>query len=306
MALDEDAQYEFSACYLRITPNNPDGTNAAPDNILGGVGTFDFSGADVTIGSVPLITKADGSAAVTTNINLTAAVDTAAVTVAEIVTAITTAAITNVTASQDGTTGRLKIVHASATIFQVYGQLAELTGIGYGKGVRVVTSNTFKSITDNPNLKDSETFTNTTVKGVDIEVTSDGYRKGTSGEWVDTAMDYVMRSIVEGGTIDATTGAYNVPTSISETVYFKLEVFWAKYAVGTSKEADRIGYTQETVYSCSGTYGDKTRDRNMTDSTYSYIATSPKDSNGNISSDSSELPLTVAEFEALNIESISA
>ena len=304
MALELDAKYEFAAKFLRVTPLNDDLSQPSKDSVLGGIGPFDFSGV-AAIATVPLITKIDGGAAETVQVNLTAAVDQSAVTVAEMVTAITTAAPTDVTASADATTGRLKLVFASGGVVQAYGEAAELGLIGLGQGLRVISSDTFKSFTDTPTNKDSETFANTTVNGTDIEVQSDGFRKGTAGNFVDTAMDYLLRAMIEGGSIDSVTGKYSVPTSLSKKIYFKIEVFWAKYSVGTSLEEAVVGYTQQTIYNCVGSYGDKTRERGMTDTTYSYIAT-PYKIAGIIQPDSDELPLTVEAYQALDLENISA
>jgi len=162
-----------------------------------------------------------------------------------------------------------------------------------------------KSFTTTPIQKEEETFTTTDANGIDTEVLTDGYRKGVSGSFIDAANDFEILQIFEGGTIDTTTGAYAVPTSADSKIYFKIEIFWAQYLMGTNKEFEITGYIHETIYSAKGTSGDSTRDRNMVDANYNYTATSPKIA-GVITPDSNRLPLTVPEFEALDIENIAA
>ncbi len=306
MALKENAKYHFSVCFVRVTPLNDDLTQPEAANIIGGAGPFDFSGAAVPA-AVPLLTKIDAGAAEQVDLDLVTppVADIAAVTVAELITAITTAAPTDVTASAEAITGRLKLVFASGTVVQAYGEAAELSLIGQGQGVRVVSTNTMKSFSETPILKDEETITTTDAKGIDTEVVTDGYRKGNSGAYVDASSDFLMRSIFEGGSIDSVTGVYSVPNSTSRKVYFKIEVFEAKYLLGTNKEFEIDSYQQTVIYSAKGTYGETSRDRNFSDANFTYTATSPKLA-GVISADTDYIPLTVEEFEALLLEDISA
>jgi hypothetical protein len=308
MAKKENARYDFSLCDVIITPLNDDLSQPAIDNIIGGVGPFDYSGA-VDPSAVEFISKIDSGAAETVTLDFVTppVADINAVTVAEIVAAIVVAAPTDLTASVD-TDGRLKIVYSGAgspSVLQVYGEAATTALIGQGKGVKLVYSDTMQSFTDNPNLKDEEAFTTTDAKGVDTEVLSDGYRKGVAGVLTDTAMDYELRSIVEGGTIDAN-GAYSVPTSTDRKIYFKIELYSGQYLVGTNKEADLVGYIKEEIFSCKGTFGDRTRERGFVNAVYNYSATSPRDIDGNITSDTVETPLTVSEHEALNLKGLVA
>lgn len=303
MALKENAKYEFSVCFVRVTPLNDD-LSQPVTTLIGGVGPFDFSGASV-IAAVPLTTKIDAGAAEDVTIDLSGAVDQAAVTVDEVFAAINVSAPTDVTASKDGTSGRLVLTFASGTVIQCYGEAAELSLIGQGIGVKVISTNTMRSISESPIVKDEETITTTDAKGIDTEVVTDGYRKGNSGTFVDTATDFELRKVFEGGSIAAATGVYSVPNSTSRKVYFKLEMFSAKYLVGTNKEFEIDSYQQTVIYSCKGTYGETARDRNFSDANYTYTATSPRVA-GVISQDTDYIPLTVEEFEALQLEDISA
>ena len=76
------------------------------------------------------------------------------------------------------------------------------------------------------------------------------------------------------------------------------------YRFGTNKVGDLVGYVKQEIFSCKGTFGDRTRERGILTSTYNYTATSPRDSAGDISTASKETQLTVAEYEALTLGSI--
>jgi hypothetical protein len=304
MSKKDDALYAFSMTEALVTPLNADLTEPAADNIIGGIGPFDFSGV-ADISAVPFKSKIDGGAIETVTVDLSAAADQSAVTVDELFAAINVSTPTDITAAKDGTTGRLTLTYGgSGSVVQIWGNAATIAEIGQGVGVRIAYSNTMQSVTDTPTLKDQETITVTDSNGVDTEVIADGYRKGTSGTLTDTAVDYLMRAIVEGGTYDEDEGTYDVPTSLSDTIYFKLETYGALYQVGTSKEADVVKYLKTEVFSCSGTFGDRTRERGWTNSVYNYTATTTRDENGNVTPDSKETVLTVSEYEALSLEDL--
>ncbi len=304
MALKENAVYDFGVKDILFTPLNDDLTEPTTTNQIGGVGPFDFSGNTTPDLSI----KIDTGTIETISVDVSTAGDTSTVTVAELFAAINTAAFTDITASAEAATGRIKIIYSgtgSPTRLQVFAECAEIALFGQGLGTKIIITNTMKSFSSTPIQKDEENFTTTDANGIDVEIITDGYRKGVSGTFVDTANDYELRQIFEGGTIDTTTGKYSVPTSEDSKIYFKIELFWARYLMGTNKEYDITGYVHQTIYSAKGTYGDSTRERNFVDATYNYTATSPKIS-GVISADSDELPLTVAEFTALDVENIPA
>jgi hypothetical protein len=297
------AQFDFSVCDVLVTPLNDDLSQPDKDTIFGGVGPFDFSGVAL-ISAVEFLSKVDSGTEQSDPIDLTAAVSQAAVTVAELVTAITAAAPPGITATADGVTGRLKLVFASGTYVQVYGEAPRLALIGQGKGLKIVYLDTQESVTDSPTLKDEETFTTTTSKGQDTEVISDGYRKGTSGVLTDTAGDYLLRSTIEGGTYDATAGTYDTPTSLSRKIYFNLQLFSPRYSQGSSLEADIVGYVKTEIFVCKGSFGDRTKERGFTSWVYNFTATPPRDSNNVISADTVETQLTVAEYLALDLGNV--
>lgn len=308
MAKKENAKYEFSLSDVLITPLNDDLSQPSPTNIIGGVGPFDFSDAPVPA-SVPLITKIDTTAPETVNVNLSAVGDIEAVTVAELVTAINLASPTDITASAQAVTGRLKFAYDGAGTparVQVYGLLATTALIGQGKGIKIVYSDTMQSMSLSPVSKDEETFTVTDALGTDTEVMSDGYRKGCSGSIVDTARDWELKSVVEGGTYDATAITYDAPTSTTRKTYFNIEAYSKLYNVGTQKEADLVGYIKETVFSAKGTFGDKNKAREFATNTYNFTATSWRDANAVLKGDVKEAQLSVSAYEALNLAGLAS
>ena len=306
MSERSNARYDFSMTDALIIPLNDDLSQPEVTNIIGGVGPFDFSGVDDD-SAVVFKSKIDSGDTESITIDLSGAADTSAVTVAELFAAINLGAPTDLTASSETDTGRLKIAYSGAddpNYVQIWGEAATIGLIGQGKGIRIAYSDTMQSVSDTPDLKDEETFTTTDAKGKDTEVKSDGYRKGTAGTLTDTAMDYYMRSIVENGEYDEDEMTYETPTSNTDQNYFKIEVYAGRYTQGTNKEADLVGYVKTEVFSCKGTFGDRTRERGFTNSVYNYTATSPKDSDGNITSDSKETVLTTSAYEALDLSGL--
>ena len=213
MALKEDAKYEHGLTCILFQMRNDDQSEALPDNTIGGVGPFDFSGvADPA--AIPMSFKIDTGAVETISLDfVTPAVGAiSAVTVAEVFAAINAEAPTGITASAEAVTGRLKIVAATGTRLQVYDVAAELSMIGQGYGTRIVMTNTMENFDTSPNQKEDEIHTVTDANGVDVEVIIPGYRKGVNGSWVDNPNDFLIRRIFEGGTIDSVTGEYSAPT----------------------------------------------------------------------------------------------
>lgn len=305
-----DAEKDFGVCDILVYPLNDDNSQPSPTNIVGGVGPFDFSGA-ADPAAVEFKSKIDGGAVETDTLDFVTppVADINNVTVDEVVAAITAAAPTDLTASKDGTTGRLKIAYSGAGSpirVQVWGEGPETALIGQGKGMRIAYMDTQQSITDSPTNKDDETFTITTSKGKDTDVKASGYRKGVSGVITDTAGDYLFRSIIEGGTYDETNEEYEAPTSEQEKIVFAIEAYSPRYQSGANDEVNIYKYLKTIVYNCTGTFGDRTKERGFTTWIYNYSATSWRDSNGDLKGDSKETKLTPSEYEALNLGDLAA
>lgn len=311
MSLNNTARYAFGLEFARLMPLNDDLTIPTATRIIGGAGPFDFSGVTLST-AVPLTVKIDNGSAQSLTVDISSAVSQSAVTVDELVTALDTTftgAGLDLDASKDTTSdNRLKIESTNTatppTWVQIYGQCAELAGIGQGRGVKFVKTDTLKSIGVSPLQKDEETFTTTDAKGLDTEILTDGYRKGFTSTVVDSAEDWELLSIIEGGDYDETNETYENPTSEDSKVYFFMEAYYAQYSQGINKEADLVGYVKELYRTCKGTIGDKTHERGFADGNYNITGTSYKDENENLLGDIKLEKLTIAEYEALNLETV--
>lgn len=310
--LREDGLYPFGLPFARFMPLNDDKTIPVPIRIIGGAGPFDFSG-EANPAAIPLITKIDNGAEETVNINLSGVVSISAVTLQELVDAINLAAPTDITASIDATTTRLKLAYdesdyADIGYVQVYGAAALIARIGQGKGCKFVKTDTLKSFGEEPVVKDEEVFTTTDAKGLDTSVISDGYRKGFTANIVDTAEDWELLALLEGGDYndgtDSNPIAYEPPTSESEKIYFYAEVYYVYYTEGENKEADIIGYVQKLCRTCKGSVGGKNHERGFADGNYVVKGTSYKDENGDLFSDMKLVKLTPVQYAALNLETV--
>ncbi len=305
MSIKSSARYSFGLVFSRFMALNDDVTMPGPDRIVGGVGPFDFSSA-TTPAAVPLKVKFDNETEQSVNVNLSTVADINAVTVDELVTRINSAGLVDVTASKEISplTNRLKIAYSGTEVYtymQVYGLLAELADIGQGRGCKFVKSDTLKQFQDTPKVKEEETLGTTDASGADTEVVTDGYRKGFTGKIVDTAEDWDLLALVEGGVRDTTAKTYEAPDSSTRKPYFFVEVFYAQYAQGTNKEADLIGYVQKTFRSCKGSVGDATHQRGFADGNYTVTGTGIKDENGVSYPDYQRKELTVEQYIALDV-----
>ena len=303
MSLINNAKYHFGFEFLRIMAANPDLTPPSPSRIVGGIGPFDYSGAAVPA-TVELLIKIDGALDSVVAIDLSGVGAIGAVTVAELFAAINTAAYTDITASKEAVTDRLLLVAASGDYLQVYGEGAEIADIGQGLGVKFLKSDTMETSAETITNKDEEQITQTDAKGRDTEILTDGYRKGLTQVWTDTAGDYLIRQLVEGGVIDSVTGEYTVPDSSSTKKYFYAELIWARYAEGSNLERNRVGYVQQKIFVAKATFGDRSAGRDWIKWVYNVTAPSYKDASGVVQPDSKELPLTVDEYEALDVENV--
>ena len=305
MALKKNARYAFGLHYLRMRAINDDLSQPTADNIIGGAGPFDFSGV-TSIAAVPLTVKIDNAAAVELDVDLTAAVDDAAVTVDELVTALTaafTAGTVALTASKVAETGRLKIAHATATILQVYGEAAELAMIGQGFGVKLLVSDTMQSFSQSPVRKDGERITTTDAWGFDTEVITDGYYKGFTANLVDTAEDWEMLGLLEGTPIDED-GNISSPVYSTRRPIVMVEAFYAKYRKGQNYEGDLVGYRKITCDQCKGMGGEQTRERGWSNAPYTIEGKTWVDDAGTEHPAWKREELTVSDFNALDIENV--
>lgn len=307
MGLRSAAKYEFGLPFARFMALNGDLTIPTPSRTIGGTGPFDFSGASVPT-AVPLMIKNDADAVVSLTVDISAADDTSAVTVAELVTALTTAiGVEEYTASSaNGKNGSARIQLVSSSdplpdIMQVYGEFAELAEFGQGFGNQFVKFDTLQTFGLTPVMKDDETITITDSAGKDTEVITDGYRKGNTGTIVDTAKDPRMKVLMMGGSYNSTTGRSEAGTSESTRYYFYCEFFYPYYSEGTNQEGDIVGYKQKVIRIAKGGLGEDTHERGWSNGNYTITGTTYKDESGNLLGDEYEDELTVAEYNALDL-----
>jgi hypothetical protein len=311
--LRTDANYIFGLPFARFMPLNPDlhdpTKNAGQGDIriVGGIGPFDFSG-ETTPAAIPLTIKFDNQAEETVNVDLSGVGDIAAVTVAELVIAITTAAPTDIAVSQEAITNRLLFVYNGTepepNYIQIYGALAEITEVGQGLGVRFIQVDTLESCGDEPVIKDSETIGVTDARGKETSIISDEFRKGATVTIVDTAFDQMLRQLIEGGHIDPVTGAYEVPTSEDEKIYFLAEIFYPYYEEGENLEANIAGWYKKIYRKCVGKRGGINHAREFGKTTYTINVTPYRNIAGVLYGDTKEDPLTIEQYEAYDVYNV--
>lgn len=268
-----NARYNFGLSRTRLRTLNDDLSRPEYNNIIGGVGPFDFSGV-TAIAAVPISLKVNNSAVVNDTIDLSAALVPSAVTVDEFVTAFNLAGLTGWTASKDATTGRLKIVNSTTGAYvQVYGEAARLVRIGQGKGVKAIKSDTMQTFTVTPTVKEDTTFTITDANTLDTERIKEGYKKGFTGSLVDTAEDFEILELVESGTLSADGKTYTDPTSTTKKVVFEIETYNPLYAAGTNMEDQIVGWEHKILRMCKGSIGEQTKEAGFGTRTFNIVGT---------------------------------
>jgi len=273
MAKTADAQYGFGFRKGFLFPHNPDRKPASSALMLGSNGTLSFSGAAAPAAAVGHI-RVDGG----TVLNFTADLSTAD-TPAEWATAVgaglTAASITGYTASADSTTGRCKFVKTAApsVCVEVYGEVFELAGFGFGKGLKMIVTDECESWNPSPTKKDDQDKSVANGRSVDTSVKVKGYKKGFSGSLVDLPLDYAMMALVENGTID-TNGIYHGPTPAQSKAAPSFE-FWTLrdiYDTGENREDQLIGHELVKYLSCSGSVQTGTVQADWDKATYTIDA----------------------------------
>jgi len=301
------ARYVRGISRVRFIPHNGEGTfpgaTTALGGVFGGAGPFDFTAAHAVISAVPIIVKLDNAAAVSDTLDLSTYTETA-VTAANWVAAFTATSIGGGwTASVDATTGRIKIVNSAGVYAQVYGQAAELAGFGGGVGAKFVVCDTLETIEVTPDVKADETDTVTDGNNLDTSVTEEGYVKGATGSFVDTAEDYYLMRLMSGGTIDSA-GAFSWPNASSVKPNFGVEIFNPVYAEGEKFKSEMTGYRKITVYNAKGNLGADSWAKGWRKKPQSFTAKTYKNASGVQTTAVKYEDLTVAQFNALDIDNV--
>ena len=307
MSLRKNARYAFGLKYLRVRPLNDDLSQPAADNLIGGAGPFDYSGVD-SVSAAVLYVKADNGDEVKLTVNVDdKASDNEAVTVDELVTAIsdalTTASLTDITASKDSETKRIKLAHATADEFQVWGEVAEIARFGQGHGMKILTSNTMRTFSDTPVRKDGEGITTTDAWGLDTEVMTDGYYKGFTASLVDTAEDWELLALLEGTPLDKD-GNLSSPVFGTKRPFVMIEAFYDAYASGQHYEGQVVGHRKVVCYHCKGMGGEKVRERAFSDDPYTIEGITWVDETGEMQPAWKRFKISLEDFIALDIENV--
>jgi hypothetical protein len=310
MSLRTNAKYEFGLPFTRFMPLNDDLTIPTPQRLFGGTGPFDFSGA-ASIAAVALSIKQDNGSVSAIVVDLSAASDPAAVTVAELVTALTdeaTPALSTIdmaASSASGKNGATRIKLATTetstppVYIQVYGEFATTALFGQGLGNKFIKSDTFKTLAIVPVLKDSETITTGDAQGRDTEVITDDYEKGKTATVVDSAVDNDLKVLMLGGS--NVSGLYESGTSESVRYYFYTEIYYPYYSKGSQLEADLVGYIQKVLRIARGSMAADDHGRDWTEGNYTINATTYTDEDGVLNGAEYDIELTKAEYNALNL-----
>lgn len=251
MSLSGDADYKFGPSYLKFLPKQPDGSIALPytgkteSAAFGGLGPFDFSGADVTIGAVPMVIKINDSEE-SKDLDLSTAAVPSAVTATELIAAITTAAYTGVTSSVDSR-GYPKIVITAGDpevdYIQVYGQAAKLSMFGNGYGLKFIHVDTMTTFAFTPTNVDDEKIEIVDNNNQKTAVIFPGYRDGVTATLTDAATDDELRALLTGGSYENLSG-YNefvppLPDAVKTNM--SVEVVNRLYLKNTNQLDDWVG-----------------------------------------------------------------
>ena len=316
MSIEYNELSMFSVEGCRVKRNNPDGTQSKVERTVGGVGTFDVSGAADT-SAIPMTVKFDNGTPETKNVDLSspgAVVDETKVTVAELVTALTTAAFTNVTATKEAVTNRIKLdgSASSADYMQVYGALAGYIQIGGTKTGSTLGTKMLKyfdgtlSIGESKNVKEGEQIEQESGAGQLRTVITDDVLKGENPTISISQNDYEMKELVMGGVYDATAKSYTPRTTAdTDQPEFYIESFTPMYSKGTSKQSSKPAYEKKVYYSAAGIIGDVSKEtKAWVPLTFNLKATESLDENGATIPPYREFQISDTEFEALDVENV--
>jgi hypothetical protein len=311
MALRTAARYGYGLKFVRLQASNDDLSVPTASRIIGGAGPFDFSGV-TDDSAVPITGKLDDSDAVSFTVDVSGASSASAVTVDELVSALDTA-FTGEALELDASKSaiddnRLKIettdTSTTPTVVQIYGLCAEIAKLGQGFGAKYVKLNTAQSLSETMTRKESEQLTITDAEGKDTEINTDDYLKGFTAVLTDTAHDWELRSLIQGGSLNDDEDEYDYPTSASDKIYFFGEAYYAEYTQGDHLESDIVGYVKKLMRKMKGNLGDVTQERNWSPWVYNLTGTSYTDESGNMLGAIKDFKLTISEYEALNLESV--
>jgi len=313
MLRSTDARYLFGQPIMTIMALNDDLTVPWPDRVVGGVGPFDFSG-HATPAAVPLSIRFDTEVVMTFNLNVSGipGVVITAVTAAQLAVLINAAGYVDVLASVEAGTDRLMIEDTSTgaahTFIQVYGDAAELSDIGQGKGCQFVVIDTTETLEISPDIEAGEKLELEDANALKTWIFTDSKRIGWKGTWTDTAIDPNAAKILQGGTyvVDAVTGlgTYTPPLDTEQKTYFWMMTFQDVYARGANAKSDFLYYLWSRYWKGVADMGSKTQAKAWEKAVYTFTGMPPKDSSDDFFADSDEVEISLADFVALDIANL--
>jgi hypothetical protein len=282
--LSVDARREGPVIAARIRPNNPDGGIPLVTRTVGGIGPFDFSDA-VDPAAVTIQIKTDNGSWVNDTIDLDdELINIAAVTVAQLFAAINTAAVTNLTASSETDTGRIKLAlttPGAAKYLQVRGEVAKFAGFGYGYTTEWRKINTMASVAQADVNHDSERLEWVDGTGDVSAIITKSYKTSKTLTLTDNADDMNIRAFSEGGTFsddgyDAE--GYHEPLPSAEKPTLSMEWFAEVYASDDNNQGNVLGYNWYIANSLKHTStADNPGDRSAHQIGYVYSAVPYRD-----------------------------
>jgi len=320
MGININKKTAFGPEGFLIARNNPDGTPASPDRVLGFYDTVDLSAYTAGGNDAYLGIKIDAAAEDVQEVDWTAALDDEAVTVLEMVTAINLAGFTDITASVDVQTDRLLITYTGAgdpTFLQVFSvnthpDFAAELDFGNGQefgGEGLIYYEAFdnaRSIGLPKNIKDSEEIENESGDGTLISVIVPAILKGYDPVITCTDNDYRIKQLIQGGIWTELTSTYTPPlSSQTRKPIFSIHLFAPIYNKGTNQREDEAGYLYKRINSITGLEGDGTFDtKTLQETLYNCKATEYEDENDVKQVFYVDHSLSNDEFTALDVENI--
>lgn len=307
-----DARREGPVVFARIRPNNPDAGIPLVTRTVGGIGPFDFSDA-VNPAAVTIQIKTDNGSWINDTVDLDdEAINIAAVTVAQLFAAINASSVTNLTASSETGTGRIKLAlttPGSAKYLQVRGEVAKYAGFGYGYTTEFRKIDTMASVADADVNHDSERLEWVDGTGDVSAIVTKSYKTGKTLTLTDNADDMNIRAFSEGGTFvddGYTDDGYHEPLPSADKPTLTLEWFAEVYASDDNNQGDVLGYNFYKANSIKHTStADNPGDRSAHTVGYVYSAVPYRDPL-TLAKDATAIKqfLTVAEYLALHVDTV--
>lgn len=304
----------FATEGFRVKRSNPDGTVPTATRFVGFANTADLSAVlDDINDTADLTIKIDNGTAEKKTVDLSAAADKTAVTVAEAVTALTAADFTGITWSKEAATGRLMGTHATGTEIAVTGPLAAALDFGQGiahggNGLEFIKGfgDRTISIGMTKNKKDKEEIDQEGAKGGITRMLISAKLLGQTLAISMKDKDYDLLELIQGGTFDRTSGRYTPPPSTRlESPLFFIDVFSAIYGEGENKMENMSGYEQLRFLSCTGMEGDvPVEAKAWADYLFDVEASEYTNEEGKKEPAWWEQSMTVATFEGMYVETV--